>query len=84
MAAIEVHVDEALDPTPRSLFRFEDGTMFAYARRQEWIRRRDGRPWAYVDGDRLFSKRSGECLAMRVGNVYLDPVSRKPLYYEQR
>ena len=84
MAAIEVHVDEALDPTPRSLFRFEDGTLFAYARRQEWIRRRDGRPWAYVDGDRLISKRSGECLAMRVGNVYLDPVSRKPLYYEQR
>jgi hypothetical protein len=32
--------------------------------------------------DALISARSGECLAVRVGNVYYDAASHEPLYYE--
>jgi hypothetical protein len=78
----QVRVDDSADGAPRWLFRFEDGAEFAYARRREFIRCSDKRQWAYVFEDRLNSARSGECLAVRAGNVYYDATSREPLYYE--
>jgi hypothetical protein len=65
-----------------SLYRFSDGSRFAYAHRQEFIRCRDNTLWAHVRDDRLFSARSGDCLAIRVGNIYYEPESREPLFYE--
>jgi hypothetical protein len=65
------------------LFRFEDGSRFAYARRREFIRYSDGRTWAHEFHDQLISARSGRCLATRVGNVYYDATTHEPLYYDQ-
>jgi hypothetical protein len=78
----QLGVDETRDATQRWLFRFEDGARFAYARRREFIRCADDRPWAYMFQDRLISARSGQCLALRVGEVYYDATSHEPLYYE--
>jgi hypothetical protein len=75
-------VDDSAAESQRWLFRFEDGGAFAYARRREFIRCSDERAWAYMFHDRLISARSGQCLAVRVGNVYYDAVSHEPLYYE--
>ena len=80
--AFEVHVDERADRAGRALYRCADDTRFAYVRGQEWIRYSDGSPWAHRVDDRLMSVRSGDCLAIRVGNVYYDAESREPLYYE--
>ena len=80
--AIEVDVHEPENLQHRVLYRFDNGTPLAYARRRELIRRSDGMPWAYMPDDRLISARSGECLAVRIGNVYYDADSREPLYYE--
>ena len=65
------------------LFCFDDGYPFAYARRREFVRCSDGRPWAYKFNDRLISVRSGQCLAVRVGNVYYDRTTGDPAYYER-
>jgi len=80
--AVELLVDEGRIAGRRSLFRFEDGSQFAYARRQEFIRCSDGTPWAYVSGDRLISARSGQCHAVRAGNLYYDAACHAPFYYE--
>ena len=77
--AVELQRDEVQG---RALYRFDDGTRFAFSRRDQLIRYADGNPWAWVSGDRLLSARSGECLAIRVGSVYYEPQSREPLYYE--
>lgn len=70
------------DVEGQTIFRFDDGTVFAVARRQELIRCSDGLPWAYMADDRLISVRSGRCLAVRVGSVYYEAESHEPLYYE--
>ncbi len=80
--AIELHEEEPPHGTRQSLYRFADGSLFAYARRQEFIRCSDSTPWAHISGDRLLSARSGDCLAFRIGNVYYDAASREPLFYE--
>jgi hypothetical protein len=80
--AVELHHDEPNDVHVRALYRFDDGTRFAFAHRDQLIRCADGSPWACSSGDRLLSARSGECLAIRIGSVYYDPESREPMYYE--
>ena len=71
-----------VDGQQAMLFRFDDGSAFAYARRGRWIRCSDGRPWADMSRDALISARSGECLAIRVGKIFYDASSHEPLYYE--
>jgi hypothetical protein len=80
--AIELQLGETSDVGRRTIYRFDDDSRFAFARRQHLIRFSDGRPWAYVSGGYLISARSGECLALRIGSVYYDPESREPIYYE--
>jgi hypothetical protein len=80
--AVELRRDEPNDVQGRQLYRFDDGTRFAIARHDQLIRCADGSTWACLSGDRLLSARSGECLAIRVGSVYYDSESRKPMYYE--
>ena len=80
--AIELHREETSDVHARAFYRFDNGTLFAIARRDELIRCADGVVWARLGGDRLLSARSGECLAVRVGSVYYDSESHAPMYYE--
>jgi len=64
------------------LYRCEDRSPFAFARGDEFMRYADHTRWARLSDDRLVSERSGACLAYRVGNVFYDPVSHEPLYYQ--
>ena len=68
--------------TTRQLLRVEDDSVFAYARGQSFIRYRDAMPWARLSHGQLFSNRSGNCLAYKIGAVYYDATSHEPLYYE--
>ena len=64
------------------LYRCDDHTPFAFARGDDFIRYSDHTRWAWQHEDRLYSARSGACLAVRVDDVFYDVESDAPLYYE--
>jgi hypothetical protein len=68
----------------RSLCRFEDGEVFAYAARgNEFVRMSDHESWAVEEDDVLRSARSNEPLAYRRGKVFFAADTDEPLYYER-
>jgi hypothetical protein len=67
-------------PAQHWLYRCEDRSPFAYARGHLFIRYVDHLSWARLCDDQLVSVRSGDCLAYRVGSVFFDAVSNKPVY----
>ena len=68
----------------RCLCRFEDGAVFAYAKRgHDFIRASDRELWAVERDDALVSVRSGLVLAYRRGRVYFAEENGEPLYYER-
>jgi hypothetical protein len=67
----------------RCLRRVDTGEEFAYAMRgTHFFRASDGASWARQRGDTLVATRSGAHLAQRVGQVFYDVESHRPLYYE--
>jgi len=68
--------------TTRQLLRVDDDSVFAYVRGLSFIRCRDEMPWAHLSHGQLFSNRSGNCLAYKIGAVYYDATTHEPLYYE--
>ena len=72
--------EESPPPAQQWLYRCGDGSRFAYARGDEFIRNGDHMLWARLCGDRLVSVRSGDCLAYRVGTEFYDAVSNEPVY----
>ena len=66
----------------RVLCRIEDGSAFAYARGDHFIRNRDHALWAHLSNGWLLSARSGDRLAFQRGNLFYDAETGAPLYYE--
>ena len=77
---LDLAAEENPAPPQNWLYRCDDGSRFAYAKGDAFIRSRDHMTWARLCGDRLVSVRSGECPAYRVGTEYYDAVSEQPLY----
>ena len=66
----------------RVLCRVEDGSPFAYARGDEFIRSRDHALWAHFSNGWLLSARSGDRLAFQRGSLFYDAETGAPVYYE--
>jgi len=75
--------DEPGSVTQCWLYRCEDRSPVAFGRGDEFIRCADHTRWARLCGDRLLSVESGECLGYRVGDVFYDPVTHQPIYYQR-
>jgi hypothetical protein len=65
------------------LYRCDDHSPFAFSRGDDFIRWADHTRWARLSGDRLVSVESGECLGDRVDDIFYDPVSHEPIYYQR-
>jgi hypothetical protein len=63
------------------LFRSEDGSPFAFGRGADFVRISDHTLWAQFRDNRLFSARSGQCLANLRGRVFHDAETDEPAYY---
>ena len=67
----------------RVLYDAVDAVPFAYMRRgHDFYRLKDHVLWAHEEQGRLLSARSGACFAYRVGRIFYDSVTDRPLYYE--
>jgi len=75
--------DEQESPPQCWLYRCEDRSPFAFSRGDDFIRWADHTRWARRCGDRLVSVESGACLGDRVGDIFYDPVSHEPIYYQR-
>ena len=77
---LDIAAEENAPPVQQWLYRCDDGSRFAYARGDEFIRNGDHTLWARLFEDRLVSVRSGDCLAYRVGTEFYDAVSNEAVY----
>jgi hypothetical protein len=81
------HIDDALgrsllrNAQRRWLCRFDDHTVFAYARGHELLRRSDHGSWASFSDGVLRSGRSAEPIAYAIGDVLYDASTHTPVYY---
>ena len=81
MALLDFVADENQFPMPVDwLYRCADGSPFAFAHGEEFIRWADHTRWARLCDDWLISERSGARLAYWVGNLLYDAESHAPFY----
>jgi hypothetical protein len=78
----ELAVEQQRPDGRRVLCGFENHQPFAYTRGDDYFRCADHTLWAHRTDGQLLSVRSGEPIAYQRSNIFYDPITRQPAYYE--